>query len=663
MTSLSLQHSEQTSCTGLNINYKNLTPEYVNNFVQELKSAYTNLVNSILQLDPSEYSWSTLCEPFLVLDDNFASSTSIVEMSSFHINPEVRQACSDAETEISKFFVELSMKKDLYKVYSEYYQGVFMLEHHEEETKKYMDDKMTDYKLNGMNLEDTEYSRVKEIKMSLTELCNKVNLNINNENTFFSFSSSELDGMQEEYLTARIQNDGSYKITLKYPDFIGIMEYCKVKETRKIISTAFGNRCANENMPLVLEIFKLRKEMANLLGYAQYSDMTLVKKMASNTETVMTFLNSLKEKSMEACTNDLQKLFQLANSMDDTVDKIELWDVPYYSRIYKDLYTNLADEELKKYFPLNTVTNGMFQIYQTLLGLQFNDVTLQHEEKLWHDEVKLFEVVDSSSSQLVGHFFLDLFPRDGKYGHAAVFPFVTKSSKNLPVCAMACNFNREGYLKFNEVETYFHEFGHVMHTMCSDTRISQFGGTNCEWDFVEAPSQMLEEWCYRPVSLKMMADGITDDVIEKINLKRNMLQGYFNARQLCLGLYDMILHSTYFDTIENSSDPILSFSTLYANIVKESTGLEPIPNTNMIASFGHLFGGYSAGYYGYMWSKVYAKDMFVTKFLGHELDPIVGAEYRKEILSYGGSRPSIESLRIFLGRYPSDEAFIRSFNQ
>ena len=429
------------------------------------------------------------------------------------------------------------------------------------------------------------------------------------------------------------------------------------------MSLGFSSRCINENIPMVLEVFALRKELANLLGYEQYSDMTLVKKMAKNTETVINFLTSLQSKTLKACCDDLENLNNLAKTMGDlneTFTSVQLWDVHYYSRIYKELNSNLNDEELSKYFPLTKVIPGMFEIYQTLLGVKFNEITDAHKNRLWHDGVQLFEVVDTNLNTIIGHFYLDLFPREGKYGHAAVFPFVNKSSRNLPVAALACNFDTTGYLKFNELETLFHEFGHVMHEMCSDTQIGQFSGTNCERDFVEAPSQMLEEWCYRGASLKIMADGITDDVIEKINKKRNMLQGYFNARQICFGLYDMMLHSTYFDNIKNSSNPSEALAVLYNDIVKKVTGLDQIPGTNMVATFGHLFGGYAAGYYGYLWSKVYSKDMFVTKFMNHELDPEVGQLYRKEILSYGGSRPSIDSLKMFLSREPSDESFEKS---
>jgi Zn-dependent oligopeptidase len=197
--------------------------------------------------------------------------------------------------------------------------------------------------------------------------------------------------------------------------------------------------------------------------------------------------------------------------------------------------------------------------------------------------------------------------------------------------------------------------------MSSNTELGSFGGTNCERDFVEAPSQMLEEWCYRPISLKMMSINITDEIIDKIINKRNMLQGYFYARQLSFGLYDMALHSEFVnDNFGNNANE--NIAKMYCDILSDVAGVSPVENTNMITSFGHVMRGYAAGYYGYLWSEVYAKDMFLTKFYDHELDPTVGLEYKKEILSYGGSRDSMKSLRIFLGREPSNEAFVTQFN-
>lgn len=646
--------------------YKNLTVDIANKIVENIKTELLYVTDAVLATSSDQYSWDTIIEPFVEVSDRNALKLSILQMSSFHQNEEIRKACTDAETEITKFQISQNMRKDLYNVYKTYYEGKFLEESQNmsEERKKFVNDEMTDYKLNGLNLDCEKYERVKQIKMDLSELCNKVQLNMSNDKTSYVMNGNDLLGMEQSYLEARKSKDleDTYNITLQYPDFLPIMEYCTVRETRKLVASGFSNRCVDVNMESVLEIFKLRKEMSNILGYSQYSDYGLSKKMAKDTETVMTFLNKLRENMVEPCKNDIQLLKNLAVEMNDNIE-LELHDIPYYSRIYKEKYTQLDELELKKHFPLDVVTKGMFEIYQTLLGLQFNDVTNVHCDKLWHGEVKIFEVVDKVTLKVIGHFMLDLFPRDGKYGHAAVFPFVTKSKRTLPLASMVCNFDKGGNLTFNDVETYFHEFGHVMHGICSDTELSCFGGTNCERDFVEAPSQMLEEWCYRPVSLKMMSVNMTDEIINKINAKRNMLQGYFNSRQICFGIYDMTLHSNLFDElIMLNGNPIENFAKLHDDIVFGATGIHAIENTNMIASFGHMFGGYVAGYYGYMWSKVYSKDMFITKFRDHELDPNVGMQYRNEILKYGGSRSSQESLKIFLGREPNDEAFVKSFD-
>lgn len=601
--------------------YKNLSVDKINNFVKDVTKELLDTTNMILALSPEQYSWESIIEPFVQIYDSNASKLSLLNMSEFHPSKEIREACSSAETEISKFHISQNMRKDLYQVYKTYYEGNFLKEcaSLSEERQKYVHDEMVDYKLNGLALDDVSYERVKQIKMDMSELCNKVSLNMANENTSYVMHSSDLVGLEQSYLDARKDAtlEDTYNITLKYPDFLPIMEHCQVRETRKLVSTGFSNKCVDTNMEHVIEIFKLRTELANLMGYQQYSDFALEKKMAKNTETVMDFLNKLKDNMRVPCANDIQKLKQLANDIGDDIE-LELYDVPYYSRLYKEKNAQLDELELKKHFPLDVVTSGMFNIYQTLLGLKFNEITSAHQDKLWHEEVRLFEVTDSASSNIIGHFILDLFPREGKYGHAVVFPFVTKSKRTLPLASMACNFDRAGNLTFSEVETYFHEFGHVMHGMCSDVELCCYGGTNCERDFVEAPSQMLEEWCYRPISLKMMSVGMTDETINKINAKRNMLQGYFNSRQICFGLYDMILHSNKFDELIMANDnPVDNFAKLYDDVVFSALGIHTVPNTNMIASFGHLFSGYASNYFGYLWSKVYSKDMFATKFYDH----------------------------------------------
>ena len=284
------------------------------------------------------------------------------------------------------------------------------------------------------------------------------------------------------------------------------------------------------------------------------------------------------------------------------------------------------------------------------MGFKFINISEQNKDKFWHPEVKLYNVINVSDGSEQGQFFLDLHPRPGKFGHAAVFPIQRGSIKYMPVCIMACNFPKTENLSFSDVETFFHEFGHVMHGIASRPEISSFAGTAVARDAVECPSQMLEEWCYRPVSLKVMAPEITDEVVSKLIKQKNMLQGYFTARQLSFGLLDMSLHGELYDA---------DYNELYGRIHKNLLGLE-LPNTHgFCQTFGHLM-GYQAGYYGYLYSKVFAVCMFEEKFKGHELDPVVGMEYRNKIIAPGNTKDFMDLLIDFLGHKPTADAFINN---
>jgi thimet oligopeptidase len=505
---------------------------------------------------------------------------------------------------------------------------------------------MIGYAIKGMKLPDDKFDRVKEIKKEISELCSKFHMNLGNENYSEFVSKDQLLGLPEKYIEERVQNDNMVKITLKYPDYIPIMEYAQNREIRKHFSILFKSRCIKENTPIIEQVFKLRGELAELFDFTDYSDYKLQQSMAESTSVVNNFLSELLDKIKPLHKTDMEQLGKLASS--DGIDQLEIYDIAYYSRVFVEKTCAFDKEELKKYFPVNKVVPGAFEIYQTLLGYTFTKVTGQ-ESKFWHPEVELYQVTDSETAQPIGYFYLDLYPREGKYSHAACFPFITKSSVTLPVATMACNFNK-GNLSFDEVETFFHEFGHVMHHLSSVSAISNTAGFACEHDFVETPSQMFEEWCYINKTLKIISPTITDDIIEKIKKQRNILQGYHYARQLSFCYLDMNVHSKNYN--HNS------FET-NKRVTKEILGLDIQEDTNSVASFGHLMNGYDAGYYGYLWSLVYAKDLF-TKFNDHELDMNIGLEFRDEILSQGSIRPSMESIKIFLGREPNEDAFIES---
>jgi thimet oligopeptidase len=318
-----------------------------------------------------------------------------------------------------------------------------------------------------------------------------------------------------------------------------------------------------------------------------------------------------------------------------------------------------------RYFPIEVVTEGLLQIYQEILGLKF---TLLPDAQVWHADVLMYEVCNAGESgALVGYFYMDMYPREGKYGHAACFGLQPAcklaDGRQLPIAAMVCNFTkpeegRPSLLLHGEVETFFHEFGHVMHQLCSTADTVHFAGTAVERDFVEAPSQMLENWCWEAEALNRLSGHVDDnskklpaDLTATLLASRLANAGINNKRQLLLGSFDQYIHTQ--STVDTAAE--------LARITKEITGLDMTPDTNMSASFGHLAGGYDAQYYGYMWSEVYCMDMFNSRFKQEGIfNAKTGMDYRNLVLAPGGSKDAIDLLRDFLGREPNSEAFLRS---
>ncbi len=628
------------------LDYSNLTGEYLNNLVTNYITNYDNLVNTIIEKIPDDQlCWDNLIQVILDFDDANLELSKL-NMKDFYVDEEIRNICSDLDTQISKFNIDQSMRKDYFNKFSYYYKNIFP-----EESKKlnieqikYINDLEENYKNLGMYLDDNKYEKVKCIKKEIEELSDEFNNNLNNENSVFYFNKEELVGLPDKYFEDRVFENNKFMVTLKYPDYNPLMEYCKNRDIRKKMCIAYNSRCINENSILAKKIFSLRNELANIFDYDKFSDYVLTDKMAKNTDSVMKFLIDIKNKINKQKDIDIENLKKIA--LEDNIDEIQLYDIAYYSRIYKQRVLNISKEDIKIYFNLEKVTQGMFNIYSKLLNYEFVRNN-NYNNTLWHNTVELYDVFENNN--LIGHFYLDLFPRDGKYSHAACFDIINKSKNNKPIAFIACNFTKNDNLDFDEVETYFHEFGHVMHHLSAKSTISPMSSFSCESDFVETPSQLFEEWCYVPETLKMMAnDNISDYIIEKIIQSRNLLQGYHYARQLLFGFFDMDIHGNNYN-----KDPAEHYNKLFNEII----GLKSLENTNNIASFGHLFGGYESGYYGYLWSLVYAKDLF-TRFQNNELNSEIGKELKEKVLCWGGIRDSVTSMIDFLGREPNSDYFI-----
>lgn len=427
------------------------------------------------------------------------------------------------------------------------------------------------------------------------------------------------------------------------------MEYCECRETRKKMNLAFGSRCVENNLAIMDHTIQLRKERAGLFGFESHTDYKAQENMAKDSQTINAFLSKLMGEIKPLLSDDLVKLRNLAQDL----DQIQPWDLAYLSRVYTEQSTQLDQRELSKMFGLESVRNGIFSIYQELLGLKFIDVTDLYPQALYSPDVKLFEVQDVEDPKPIGYFYLDMFPREGKYSHAAMFTFVRKSEYNLPVSAIVCNFDPNSDVEFDNVVTFFHEFGHLMHNSVSTNQISGLAGTACQRDFVETPSQMFEQWCYCKEPLSRLIrpeckDLLTDELVLKINAQAKTLQGIHNARQVLYGLLDASIHSP---------NPPANPWEFYDAKYYELFGIHLDPSVNMLANWGHMF-GYDSQYYGYQWALVYAHDLFsffspdcMNKELGHKL--------RTQVLAVGGAKPGLEVLKDFMGRNPDTEAFIK----
>jgi len=591
--------------------------------------------------------------------DQTAADTFLKNVS---VSSNVRNAGNECETLLGQFSVDMYAREDLYRALKDYAAKGEALTG---ESKRLLDKELLDFKRSGLELPKDKRDEVTALRKKLVELESDFGKNINEYKDFALFDESELDGLPEDFVSRLEKVDGKYKVGLDYPDYFPFMENSQNPAGRKVMENKFNDRASRQNLPILKEVLALRLKAARLLGYKTHAHFILEDRMAKDPKTVAAFAARLRGKLKLLGADELEVLEALKFAFEgkNSDGKFNAWDWRFYDNQLKKAKYSVDNQKIKEYFPADLVTEQMLAVYQKLLGLKFRRI---EDAALWHPDVKLYEITDAAGGEPIAYFYMDLFPRDGKYKHAAAFSLLTgralpEGRYQRPVSSMVANFNKPtknapSLLTHDEVETFFHEFGHIMHQTLTRARFARFAGSATARDFVEAPSQMLENWVWDAGVLASLSGHYQDrskklpkELLDKMLAAKNVNSGLVHLRQLLFGSVDQAYHGV----------PPSDTTATYARLAKDIAMIPTSPGTHPEASFGHLM-GYDAGYYGYLWSKVYAEDMFSRFKAEGVLNPVLGRRYRVEILEKGSSRDEMESLKAFLGREPAEDAFLES---
>ncbi|MDD1704148.1 MAG: Zn-dependent oligopeptidase [Methanoregula sp.] len=509
----------------------------------------------------------------------------------------------------------------------------------------------------GLALPDDRLAKVRAAKERLTLLESEFSTNLNNEKTTIVLTQEELAGVPAEALATFTKTGaGTYIVTTKYPDYYALMQHAKRSDIRKRLYSAFVNRQADANTKLLEEAILLRQAIARELGYATWADYRVDGRMAETKENVLDFLARLKAPLRTKTQAELAGLLAVKRGIDPDATAVYPWDLLYLEEKLIQQRYSLDSEKVREYFPLDRVTRGIFDQFAGPLGVRFTELP---DAPVWAPGVKLYRVGDATDGRTLAYLYLDLFPRDGKYGHTMITALRSGRELNgsyvVPVTVIIGNMRGPSgkipsLLSHDDVVSLFHEFGHTMHQSLTTVPYASLSGTNVEWDFVESPSQAFEKWAWQPQVIEAISGNYRDpsqkmpaEMVQKIVAARDMSTGLFHSRQLVNADEDMIFH-----TANGPVDVTAVWRTTYAEIM----GMEPIEGGHEPASFGHLMGGYDAGYYSYLWSKVYALNIF-DRFRHDGLaNATTGAEYRRWILSQGNMQDGKVLLKGFLGREP-----------
>jgi Zn-dependent oligopeptidase len=601
-------------------------------------------------------------------------SSIFFNLNSAETNDEMQKIAQEVSPLLSEFGNDITLNADLFARVKAVYEQKEALNLSTEQATL-LDKKYKSFSRNGANLAEDKKNQLREIDKELSKLSLQFGENVLAETNAFELyltDEKDLAGLPEgtieaAHSLAKAQEKEGWIFTLDHPSYIPFMTYADNRELRKKMAIAFGARSFQnneyDNQEIVLKIVKLRQQRANLLGYTTHANFVLEERMAESPEKVIAFENDLLAKAKPAALKEFEQLAAFAKELDG-IEQLEKWDGAYYSEKLKQQLFNLDDEKLKPYFQLEKVLNGAFTIAGKLYGLTFTEV---FDIDKYHEEVMTYEVTDENNN-LVSIFYADFFPRKGKRNGAWMTSFKSQYVKDgvneRPHISNVCNFTKPtetkpSLLTFNEVTTLFHEFGHGLHGMLANTIYPSLSGTSVFWDFVELPSQVMENWCYEPEALALFAthyqtgEVIPMEYVEKIKESASFQEGIATLRQLSFGLLDMAWHGqdpTHITDLKAFETEQFKNTQLYPDVAENA----------MSTAFSHIFqGGYSSGYYSYKWAEVLDADAFEYFKENGIFNKEVATKFKENVLSKGGTEHPMTLYKRFRGQEPKPDALLK----
>ncbi|WNJ96590.1 oligopeptidase A [Vibrio ruber] len=661
--------------------FSQIQPEHIKPAIEQAIANCRTKIEAVLEGN-TQPSWENLIAPIEEVDDHLSRIWSPISHMNSVVNSEaLREAYESCLPLLSEYGTWVGQHKGLFEAYqkiraSEAYQSLSQAQ------QKTIRDALRDFELSGIGLPLAEQKRYGEISKRMSELGSKFSNNVLDATmgwTKHITDESELSGLPESALAAakaaaEEKGKDGYLLTLEMPSYLPVMTYCDNQALRQEMYEAYVTRASDrgpnagkwDNSDIIAEQLKLRHEIAKMLGFNSFSEKSLATKMAESPEQVLTFLNDLAKRAKPQGEKEVQELRDFAKE-NFGVEQLELWDIAYFSEKQKQHLFQISDEELRPYFPESKVVSGLFEVLNRVFGM-----TVQEREGVdtWHESVRFFDIFDQNQ-QLRGSFYLDLYAREHKRGGAWMDDCrgrrVTLSGElQSPVAYLTCNFNRPvgdkpALFTHDEVVTLFHEFGHGIHHMLTQVDVGAVSGINgVPWDAVELPSQFLENWCWEEEALAFISghyqtgEPLPKAMLEKMLAAKNFQSAMFILRQLEFGLFDFTLHTNY--------DPEVGPRVLETLAeVKAKVAVLPSLEWNRFShSFGHIFaGGYSAGYYSYLWAELLSSDAFSRFEEEGIFNQETGQRFLKNILEMGGSEEPMELFKRFRGREPQIDALLR----